>query len=102
MNALPFDNLVVDASMNRILTEIVGLNARGNEVEQVRLNPDDYSYKIIFDEQMESHSVSQSMEPTKSNKKRKLEQNEGEIIASMKVKKRKNNKNMASAVIVLD
>lgn len=69
MNALKFDSLVVDKSMNKILSEVDA------EIDQVRLNPDDYSYKVVTLKEMQDcdgfySTESNSMSATNERKRR--------------------------------
>lgn len=97
MQPLKYDNLVVDKSMNRILNEV------DDDIDQVRLNPDDYSYKVVTLKEMQdcdgfySSSSTVSEQRENSLKRRLSEGEEG------KKKKRKvNDASNKVDVIVLD
>jgi len=75
MQPLMYRDLAVDLSMDRIIKEV------SSEVDQVRLNPDDYSYKVVTLEEMQrsdgafggSASTSARSSVSENVKKRKLE-----------------------------
>eukprot|EP01084_Bolivina_argentea_P248077 414966_1 len=65
---LLYNHLVIDKSMNKIIKEIINNN---KNVDQVRLNPDDYSYKII------TLKEQQFNDKNYNNKKRKFNHSNG-------------------------
>ena len=76
MQPLKYESLVVDQSMNKILSEVHG------DIDQVRLNPDDYSYKVVTLKEMQDcdgFCSSSSIEPVSINgKKRRFSDDIGE------------------------
>eukprot|EP01084_Bolivina_argentea_P184244 317807_1 len=84
---LVYTDLVVDESMKKIINEV------GNDIDVVRLNPDDYSYKVItLKEQQQSDGFDDkdaSCSSLQPDKKRKINELSDDEDAGPQKKKRK-------------